>query len=582
MLRTHTCGELSLSNKGEKVVLAGWVARKRKHGSLVFVDLRDRYGITQIVADEKDSGFNVLNTVPKESVLLIKGVVKERPKGTENPKIKTGEIEVEVEEAKILSKSKELPFEIESLNVNEDLRLKYRYLDLRKEKMKKNLELRSKIYNSVCRFLEKKGFLYIETPILAKSTPEGARDFLVPSRLHPGSFFALPQAPQQYKQLLMVAGIDKYYQLARCFRDEDLRADRQFEFTQIDIEMSFAEQEDVFNLIEELFKDIFEKAGYKIETPFPRISYKESMNRYGTDKPDLRFEMEIKDLNKIFENTEFEVFKNILNEKGHIKGLKYRGEISKKEQKKLLSLAQEKGGKGIVFMHLKDSVLESNISKFLKDNEKNKIIETLHLKEGDTACIVADKDWLTACTVAGIVRTFLGSKIEKKGMKFVWITDFPMFEYSKEFNRIQACHHPFTMPNFKKIDDITNKPMELNAKAYDIVLNGFELGGGSVRIHNRDVQFAVFEVLGLDKERAKKLFGHLLRAFKYGVPPHCGIALGFDRIIMLMAKEESLREVIAFPRNKSGINPMEDSPSEVSPEQLKELHLKLDFEKNKK
>ncbi len=578
MMRTHTCGELTLKQKGKEVVLCGWVSRKRKHGSLVFLDLRDKYGVTQIVADEKDSAFEILNKISRESVISVKGKVSVRPSGTENSKIPTGEIEINVSDAQVLSSSDELPFEIESSNVGEDVRLKYRYLDLRKERMQKNLEIRSRAFASVCSFLTSAGYVNIDTPLFGKSTPEGSRDFLVPSRLQPGKFFALPQSPQQYKQILMVSGFDKYFQMAKCLRDEDLRSDRQFEFTQIDIEASFIEEEDLYSLTEKMLSQVFSDLGHKIKTPFLRMTYKDAMDKYGSDKPDLRYGLELLDISSLFSKTSFSIFKQTLDSKGCIKAITVPYEIPKKEQSRLLDIAKEKGAKGLVFMTLKGKEIDSNISKFLSDSEKNEIIKKLGLKENYTVCLVAD-NWKVSCESLGAVRVYLGKTEKKEGWKFLWVTEFPMFEFSKEFNRLQAAHHPFTMPKFSEISEITSKPLELSSYTYDIVLNGNELGGGSIRIHDSSVQLAVFSALGISKEKAEVQFSQLLKAFSYGVPPHGGIALGFDRLVMLLCGEESLKEVIAFPRNKSGINPMDESPSEVSSEQLKELHLKLDFEK---
>jgi len=582
-LRTHTCGELNEKHIGKEVTLCGWVHLKRTHGGLIFIDLRDRYGITQLVFNMKENkkAYEKAMQVEKEFVIKAKGKVVKRLQP--NPKLSTGKIEVNCSEIEVLNKAKQpLPLEISSeLLASEETRLRYRYLDLRRAEMQKNIILRYQIVKAIREYLDSKGFIEIETPILAKSTPEGARDYLVPSRLYKGKFFALPQSPQLFKQILMISGFDRYFQIARCFRDEDLRADRQPEFTQLDLEMSFVREEDVFEIVEGCIAYVLKKVLKKeLRLPFQRISYKEALERFGSDKPDLRFSLELKDITSALKETKFEIFKKILEDGGCIKAIAVsdNGKIGNKEINMLTEIAKANNAKGLIAARVKKNTLDSSIAKYLTQKEMNAVIKDTCAKDEDLILIVAG-DWHTACISLGQIRLKLAellNLIPKDTYKFIWVTDFPLFEYDEKEGRLKAMHHPFTSPKQEDLPLLDSEPLKVRSRAYDIVLNGIELGGGSIRIHQPDMQSKIFNLLGLSKEKAMENFGFLLEAFEYGAPPHGGIALGIDRFTMLLAGESTIRQVIAFPKNKACQSPMDGAPSEVSDEQLKELGIKID------
>jgi aspartyl-tRNA synthetase len=580
--RTHTCYEITSKNIGENVVLSGWVHSKRDHGSLIFVDLRDRYGITQIVFNpEKNRDIYIqAKELKSEYVIEIHGVVEVRPEDSLNKAIKTGEVEVEVSQLIIYNKSKVPPFEIsEDKDVNEEIRLNYRYLDLRRKKLQNNFIIRSKVNQVARNFLSNNEFLEIETPVLMKSTPEGARDFLVPSRNHPGKFYALPQSPQTYKQLLMVAGFDRYYQIVKCFRDEDLRKDRQPEFTQIDIEMSFVEENDVMEIASNLISEIFEKAiGHKIQLPIEKMSYKDAFERFGNDKPDLRIPFEIKTLNDVFASSDFNVFKGSLSSGGSIAGIKIEGgsSFTRKRIDLMVENTVRKGAKGLAFMKYKDGSFETGIAKFISDDEKKSLVEKFDLKDGDLLLILADQ-YSLVYALLGDLRIELANELnllDENEFKFLWVVDFPLLEYSDEENRYIAKHHPFTQPKLENGDTL-DEPDKILAKAYDLVLNGNEIAGGSIRIHQSKMQQKIFELLKISKKDAEQKFGFLLNALQFGAPPHGGIAFGMDRLIMLLTGAKSIRDVIAFPKTNSAYSLMEGAPSYVSDNQLTDLHLKL-------
>ena len=582
MYRTKTCGELRLANAGETVTLAGWVQRARKMGGMTFVDLRDRYGITQLVFNnEVDAQLcEAANHLGREFVIQVSGKVSER--SSKNANMPTGEIEIIVDSMTLLNKSEVPPFTIEdNTDGGDDLRMKYRYLDLRRAAVRKNLELRHRMTMEVRRYLDSKGFLEVETPMLIGSTPEGARDFVVPSRMNPGQFYALPQSPQTLKQLLMVSGFDRYFQIVKCFRDEDLRADRQPEFTQIDMELSFVDVDDVIDVNERLLAKLFKEViGVDVQLPIQRMTYKEAMERFGSDKPDLRFGMELCDVTDVVKDCEFVVFKNAIEAGGSVRGINAEGQgaMPRKKIDALVDFAKGYGAKGLAYIAIhEDGTMKSSFAKFMKDEEMQALVEKMNGKPGDLLLFAADKSKLVY-DVLGALRLEIADQLgllKKDEYRFVWITEFPLLEWSEELGRYQAMHHPFTMPMEEDLQYIESDPGRVRAKAYDIVLNGTEIGGGSVRIHQDDIQEMMFKALGFTMERAYDQFGFLLNAFKYGVPPHAGLAYGLDRLVMLMAQEDSIRDVIAFPKVKDASCLMSEAPNTVDAKQLEELGIAI-------
>ncbi len=594
MLKSHSCGELNRDYVGVRVTLAGWVNRRRDHGGLIFIDLRDRGGVVQVVFNPEisESCHEIANSVRSEYVVRVSGEVGLRPPGTENPKLATGDVEVIASSVDVLNSSKTPPFYInEDVEVDENLRLKYRYLDLRRPRMKENLLLRHRVVKFIRDFLDERGFIEVETPILIKSTPEGARDYLVPSRLHPGKFYALPQSPQQLKQLLMVAGVEKYFQIARCFRDEDTRADRQPEFTQLDLEMSFIDEGDIIGLLEELFISMMEavRPEMRMIKPFPRLSYSDAMERYGTDKPDLRFGMEIGDLSDIAAETDFSIFKSALISGGKVKGICAPGcaAYTRHQLEELGRLARDFGAGGLVTISLgaaggslDDLTLEmvkSVATKYLTLEQVKKMAERLGARGGDLLLIVAGEPGQVN-TVLGGLRLEMGHrlKLAEPGLfAFAFIVDFPLLEWSPDAGHWETVHHPFTAPREEDMSLLDTAPERVRGRHYDMVCNGYEIAGGSLRIYNASLQRKVFRLLGYSDDEVEERFGHLLEAFDYGAPPHGGIASGIDRVVMLLSGEETIREVIAFPKNQGAVDLMVNAPSSVTEEQLAELHLRL-------
>jgi aspartyl-tRNA synthetase len=584
MYKTIACGDVRETHIGTEVTLAGWVHRRRDHGGVIFLDLRDRWGLVQVTANPELSAaaHAATSDVRNEFVVRIRGIVRQRPAGMENPHLATGSVEVEAREVEILNPSLTPPFNInEDTAVDENVRLKYRYLDLRRERMQRNLVLRHRVVKFMRDYLDARGFIEVETPILFKTTPEGARDYLVPSRVHPGCFYALPQSPQQLKQLLMVAGVERYFQIARCFRDEDQRGDRQPEFTQLDLEMSFVHRDDVLDMIEGLFIEMlpavapWKKFAHK---PFPRLTHAEALNRYGIDKPDLRFGMEIASASDIFEGSEFKVFQSALKAGGVVKGIVAPGcaAYSRKDVDDLTAFTREQGAGGLVTVAYAEDGVKGNASKFITAADAEALRHRTNAQTGDLVLLVADKND-TANRVLGALRLLFRDKLNLAGkdeMAFAWVLDFPMFHWSEEEKRWDAEHHPFTQPRMSQWDLLDSDPAAVLSDAYDLVCNGYELASGSIRIHRRDIQQKIFERLGIDPETIRARFGHLLEVFEYGAPPHGGIAPGIDRLVMLLADEPNIREVIAFPKNQQAMDVMAGAPSPAEAGQLKDLHIR--------
>jgi aspartyl-tRNA synthetase len=593
MKRTHHCNELRPAHIGQTITLAGWVHSRRDLGGLIFIDVRDREGRTQTVFDPSDLPkelFERAAALRSECVISVTGKVRQRPTGTNNPKIPTGEVEIMVKELEVLNVAEVLPFPVDDPEVagkvNEELRLKYRYLDLRRPEMARNLRLRSKVATATRVFMDEQGFLEVETPTLFKSTPEGAREFLVPSRTNPGLFYALPQSPQQFKQILMVAGVEKYFQLARCYRDEDLRADRQPEFTQIDIEMSFIEREDIYNLIEGLLQRVWKTAlNIDVPVPFKRLTFEEALNRYGIDKPDTRIGMELADLTEDFRASKFKVFGGAVANGGVVKALNAKGLAcaTQGQIETMTEYAKSFGAKGLAYIKVEGGEWKSPIVKFFNDAEKTALAKKLAIEEGDLILFAADQ-WLNACEILGKIRLYCADVLKAQGklmipagqFNFLWVIEFPLLGFDREQNRWYSSHHPFTAPVTEDIPLLKTDPKKVRGQHYDIVVNGVELGGGSIRIHQPDVQKTVFEeVLQIPPDMVKARFGYLLEAFRFGAPPHGGIALGFDRLIAILCNTPSIRDVIAFPKTAKGTCLMTDSPGSVEPKQLRDLHLEL-------
>ncbi len=593
MKRTHHCNELRPAHVGQTVTLSGWVHSRRDLGGLIFIDIRDREGRTQTVFDPSDLPKEVFDraaSLRSESVIAVNGTVRQRPAGTINPKIASGEVEVMASDLQVLNESDVLPFQVDdpeaASKVNEELRLQYRYLDLRRPEMARNLRLRSKVATATRVYLDEQGFLEVETPMLFKSTPEGAREFLVPSRVNPGQFYALPQSPQQFKQILMVAGVERYFQLAKCFRDEDLRADRQPEFTQIDLEMSFIDREDIYNLVEGLLKRVWKTAlNIDIPTPFPRLSYAEAIDRYGIDKPDLRFGMELADFTDEFRRSSFKVFSGTIANGGVVKAMNAKGlaGATQGQIETMTEHARSFGAKGLAFIKVEGGEWKSPIVKFFNEAEKGALQQKLAIEEGDLILFAADQ-WLTACEILGRIRLYCAEVLKGQGrltlpadrFDFLWVVDFPLLSFDKEQNRWYSSHHPFTAPVAEDAPLLKSDPKKVRGQHYDVVVNGVELGGGSIRIHQPAVQKTVFEeILQIPPDMVKARFGYLLEAFRYGAPPHGGIALGFDRMVAMLCGTPSIRDVIAFPKTAKGTDLMTDSPGAVEPKQLRDLHIEL-------
>ena len=583
--RTHRCAELSAANAGETVTIMGWVQKNRNKGGLVFIDVRDRSGIIQVVCEEGKTDAALIEKAAKlrsEYVVAVVGKVEKRS-GAVNKNLATGEIEIIPEELRVLSESETPPFQIEeNSKTKEEIRLKYRYLDLRRPDMQRNLMMRSKVATLTCQFLAEEGFMEIETPILIKSTPEGARDYLVPSRVHQGHFYALPQSPQLFKQLLMCSGCDRYFQIAKCFRDEDLRADRQPEFTQIDMELSFVDVDDVIEVNERLLAKLFKEVlGVEVSLPIQRMTWQEAMDRFGSDKPDIRFGMELQNVTEVVKDFDFVVFKSAIENGGTVRGInaKGQGSMARKKIDKLVDFAKDYGAKGLAYIAIhEDGTVKSSFAKFMTEEQQASLIQAMGGENGDLLLFAADKNKVV-WDVLGALRLELARQMElldKNEYKFLWVTEFPLLEWNDEQNRFTAMHHPFTMPMEEDLQYIDSDPGRVRAKAYDIVLNGNEIGGGSVRIFNQDIQSKMFEVLGFTPEQAQEQFGFLLEAFKYGVPPHAGLAYGLDRLVMLMAKQDSIRDVIAFPKVKDASDLMTEAPSPVDAKQLDELGLEVE------
>lgn len=586
MYRTHLNNVLRSSDIGKTVTLCGWVHRRRDHGGVIFIDLRDRYGLTQIAFDPtvNKTTHHQAEELRPEYVIKIVGVVRHRPEGMTNPNLETGEIEVAVHELTLINRSKTPPFEIDHEKpVGEEIRLEYRYLDIRRDRMRKNLILRHQIIQEIRKEMSAQGFIEVETPMLVKGTPEGSREYLVPSRIYHGSFYVLPQSPQQMKQLLMVAGMDKYFQIARCFRDEDQRGDRQPEFTQLDVEMAFIEQKDVLNLTESLLVKLskkFQKGKKILKKPFPRFSFHDAMNRYGSDKPDIRYAMELADVSDAMKDSEFKVFSSVVKNGGSVKALTVKGYSAKPRtyfETKLTNFVKEHGAKGLAYIVYSDEGPKSPIIKFLGDKAMAGITKVTKAKKGDVVFFVAD-EWTVACTALGALRKRIAeeeSMIPKNVLAYCWVLHAPMFEYSKEFGEIQATHHPFTRPHKGQEELMIKEPMKALSESHDIVLNGYEIGGGSMRIHERDLQEAAFKILQITPEDMDRRFGHMLRAFEFGAPPHGGIAWGLDRLVMLFCDEPNIREVIAFPKDSRAKDLMFGAPSPMPEKQIREAGIQI-------